>query len=149
MKIKEMTKADLELLSYGDIAFLLLKENKKPMNTPTLFKKICSLLEYSDDEYTNKVGEFYTSLTNDKRFFMLDSAEWDLRDNHAVKIDLDVDDEDEADLDEENEDEEELEDVMEDEVDIEEPLDDEELELDDDDDIDELTVIDDEEEIEE
>lgn len=153
MKIKDMTKADLELLSYGDIAFLLVTENKKPMNTPTLFKKICSLLEYSDDEYTDKVGDFYTSLTNDKRFIMLDSAEWDLRDNHAVKISLaDEDDEDEVEVDEEElseEDEIEMDESLDDDVDLEEPLDDEELELDDDDDIADLTVIDDEEEMEE
>lgn len=146
MKINDMTKADLELLSYSDIAFLLLNETKKTMNTPTLFKKICEMLEYSDDEYTNKVGEFYTSLTNDKRFVMLDSAEWDLRDNHAIKINFDEDEEEDNEIDDENLDEE-KDDIDEsiDEVDIEEPLDDEELELDDDDDIDDLTVIDDEE----
>ena len=95
MKLKDMTITDLELLSYGDIAFMLIKENKKSINTPNLFKKICDLLNYSEDEYANKIGEFYTSLTNDKRFVMLDSAEWDLRDNHAVKISIDADDDDE------------------------------------------------------
>ena len=93
MKIKDMNKEELELLSYYDIAALLLKENK-PMNTPTLFKTICDLLGLSDDEYTNKIGEFYTSMTTDKRFILLDSAEWDLRDNHAVKITIDDDDDD-------------------------------------------------------
>ena len=84
MKLSEMQSADLELLSNGDIAALLLKENKKPMNTPTIFKQICSLLGYSDEEYAEKIGDFYTSLTTDKRFLLLDSAEWDLRDNHSV-----------------------------------------------------------------
>ena len=86
MKLSEMQRADLELLSNGDIAALLLKENKKPMNTPTIFKQICSLLGYSDEEYAEKIGDFYTSLTTDKRFLLLDSAEWDLRDNHSVKV---------------------------------------------------------------
>ena len=145
MKIKDMSKKELELLSYYDIAAMLLKENK-PMNTPTLFKTICDLLELGEDEYTNKIGEFYTSMTTDKRFTLLDSAEWDLRDNHAVKITIDDDDEDEED---EEELEDEIEDEIEDEEDLEEPIDDEELDVDtDDDDLEDLSIIN-EEDIEE
>lgn len=143
MKIKDMNKEELELLSYYDIAALLLKENK-PMNTPTLFKTICDLLGLSDDEYTNKIGEFYTSMTTDKRFILLDTAEWDLRDNHAVKITID-DDDDEEETDEEEIEEEEIEDVE----DVEEPIDDEELDVDDDDDdLEDLSIVS-EEDIEE
>ncbi len=146
MKLKDMTITDLELLSYGDIAFMLIKENKKSINTPNLFKKICDLLNYSEDEYANKIGEFYTSLTNDKRFVMLDSAEWDLRDNHAVKISIDADDDDEdISLDEEEEETEE-DTIDEEEIDVEEPLEDDDLDLDDDeDDIDDLTIVEEEE----
>lgn len=142
MKIKDMSKKELELLSYYDIAAMLLKENK-PMNTPTLFKTICDLLELGEDEYTNKIGEFYTSMTTDKRFILLDSAEWDLRDNHAVKITIDDDDEDEEET------EEEIDEEIEDEEDLEEPIDDEELDVDsDDDDLDDLSIVS-EEDIEE
>lgn len=147
MKINEMTKAELELLSNCDITALLLKENKKPMNTPTIFKKICELLGYSDEEYTNKIGEFYTSLTTDKRFILLDTAEWDLRDNHAVKISIDDEDEEETDFEEEiDEDEEETEEVEEEiEEDIEEPIDDENLDIDDEDeDLEDLSIVDEE-----
>ena len=140
MKIKDMTKAELELLSQCDIAALLLKENKKPMNTPTIFKNICDLLELSEEEYTNKIGEFYTSLTTDKRFILLDTAEWDLRDNHAVKIS--IDDEEDEEVEYEEEIEEELDEEIED---VEEPLDDEELDIDDDDDLDDLSSVDEDE----
>lgn len=144
MKLKDMTKADIELLSQCDIAALLLKENKKPMNTPLIFRSICDLLGYSETEYTNKIGEFYTSLTTDKRFILLDTAEWDLRDNHAVKISID-DDEEEIDYDEEIEEEEE--EIPEEEAidEIEEPIDDEELDIDDDDDeLEDLSIVDEE-----
>ena len=116
------------------------------MNTPAIFRKICDLLGYSEEEYTNKIGEFYTSLTTDKRFILLDSAEWDLRDNHAVKISVDEeDDEEEIEYEEEEETEFDDEDVEEDVDDIEEPLDDEELDIDDeDDDIEDLAIIDEE-----
>jgi len=144
MKLNEMTKAELELLSHCDIAALLLKENKKPMNTPALFKKICSLLEYSEDEYTNNIGNFYASLTTDKRFILLDSADWDLRDNHSIKISIDDKDDDDIDYEEEIE-EDEIEEEDTDEVDVEEPIDDEELDVDDDNDLDDLTIVDEEE----
>lgn len=150
MKLKDMTKAELELLSNCDITALLLKENKKPMNTPSIFKEICALLEYSDQDYSNKIGDFYTSLTTDKRFILLDTAEWDLRDNHSIKIAIDDEDEDVVE-DEIEEDiaEEENGESNENEENIEEPLEDEELDIDDDDtDMDDLSIVD-EDEIEE
>ena len=77
MKLKDMKKEELEILSYTDLTEIILKENKKPMNTPSVFKKICELLDLSEEEYSEKIGDFYTSLTTDKRFILLDSAEWD------------------------------------------------------------------------
>lgn len=141
MKLKEMKKEELELLSYTDLTEMILKENKKSMNTPSIFKKICELLELSDEEYANKIGDYYTSLTTDKRFLLLDSAEWDLKDRHKVEIVLD---------DEDDEDEEELEDDSEDEIEqeeIDENIDEEndDDDLDDEDDIGDLSIVDDEE----
>lgn len=141
MKLKEMTKEELELLSYTDLTEMILKENKKAMNTPSIFKKICELLELSDEEYANKIGDYYTSLTTDKRFLLLDSAEWDLKDRHKVEIVLD---------DEDDEDEEELEDDSEDEIEqeeIDENIDEEndDDDLDDEDDIGDLSIVDDDE----
>ena len=59
MKLKDMPKAELEILSYTDLTYMLLKENKKPMNTPSIFKEICNLLGYTDEEYSNKIGDYY------------------------------------------------------------------------------------------
>ena len=138
MKLKEMKKEELELLSYTDLTEMILKENKKSLNTPTIFRTICDLLELSESEYSNKIGDYYTSLTTDKRFVLLDNAEWDLRDNHKVQIV--VDDEDEIDESEEEEEEDNIEDM-------EENIDDENIDddLDDDDDIEDLSIITDEE----
>ena len=142
MKIKDMKKEELEVLSYADLTEMIIKENKKPMNTPSIFKKICELLELGEEEYTNQIGDYYTSLTTDKRFILLDTAEWDLKDKHKVKIDLEEDD------DEEVFDEEEFED--EDESESEEELEDESIEVTDDeidldDGIEDLTIVTDEE----
>ena len=141
MKLKEMSKEELEVLSYTDLTEMILKENKKPMNTPSIFKKICDLLELTEEDYTNQIGDYYTSLTTDKRFLLLDSAEWDLKDKHKVEIDLTEADDEEEVFDEETEDEENQDD-------LEEELEDESIEITDDevdldDDMEDLTIVDD------
>ena len=136
MKIKEMSKEELEGLSYADLTEMILKENKKPMNTPSIFKKICDLLELSEEEYSEKIGDYYTSLTTDKRFILLDTAEWDLKDKHKVEIVLDEDDEDEMSFDEEELEEDEDESIE---------ITDDEVDLDDSDDLGDLSIVNDDE----
>ena len=140
MKLKNMSKEELELMSYTDLTEMLIKENKKPMNTPTVFHKICDLLGYSEDEYASKIGDYYTSLTIDKRFVLLDNNEWDLRDHHSIDLSLEEDDEEDEEMMEEDV----VEEPEEEEENIDEVNTDEELEVDDDDDIDELNIISDE-----
>ncbi len=104
MNLSTMKKDELELLSYTDLTELILKEEKGSMNTANIFKRISSLLGLTDEEYAAKIGDFYTSLTTDKRFLFLDeSAEWDLRSRHQAQVVV-ADDEDE-DEDEESEEE--------------------------------------------
>lgn len=143
MKLNKMPKEELETLAYSDLTEIILKEKKKAINTPTLFKEICKLLELTDDDYANQIGDYYTSLTTDKRFILLDNACWDLRDKHKVEIILDDDDLEDEEYDEESiEDEGEVVETVESE-DI-DAMDDEEGIDTDDDDLDDLTIIDDE-----
>lgn len=134
--LKNMPKEELEILSYTDLTELILKEQTKPLNTPSIFRIICDLLEYSDEEFADKIGEYYTSLTTDKRFVFLDTNEWDLREKHPVDIVLDDEDE----IDDESM-EEEVEEETEEEEDI-DSLEDDDLE---DDDLDDLSIMTDEE----
>lgn len=140
MLIKNMAKEDLEILSYADLTELILKEENKPLNTPTIFKKICELLDYSEDEYVNKIGDYYTSLTTDKRFVFLETNEWDLREKNPVDIVMD-EDEDEEDYEEDIETEEEIDEY---EDDIDSVIEDEELD-EVDEDMDDLSILSDEE----
>lgn len=139
MKLENMPIEEIELLSYTDITYLLLKENNKSMSTPSIFKEICSLLGYSDEEYAAKIGDYYTSLTIDKRFVLLENNEWDIRDRHSIEIVLDDEDE-EAEV-EESEEEEEIEESSEEE-DIDEIIDDDI----DPEDMDDLSIVEEEEE---
>jgi len=104
--LKSMSKEELEILSYADLTELILKEQGTSLNTPNIFRIICDLLEYSEDEYANKIGDYYTSLTTDKRFVFLENNEWDLREKHPVAIILDEEDEEEEELEEEEQEEE-------------------------------------------
>ena len=143
MNLSKMTKEQTETLSYADLTEMILKEEKNSLNTPSIFKKICKLLELSDDEYASQIGDFYTSLTTDKRFILLDNACWDLRDRHKIEIVLD----DEEEADEAFEDEDNEEDDNETEEDDIDAIDNDES-VEQDDDLDDLTILD-EDEIEE
>lgn len=138
MKLNEMTKEELQTLSYTDLTDKILKETKKAMTTPALFKEICNLLEYTEAEYESKIGDYYTELTLDKRFALLDSHEWDLRERHAIKIEVEEEEEEIVEeTEEELNDEEENENI---EDDIDNDLDDA------DDDLDDMSIIGDDEE---
>lgn len=96
MDVRKMEKEELELLSFNDIAYNIIKNDKESKATPVLFKEICTLLEMTDNEYEALIADFFTSLTTDKRFLLLNSANWDLKENHALNIIVD-DSEDEYD----------------------------------------------------
>lgn len=108
MSLKEMKREDLELLSNKDITNLILEE-KGEQNTATLFKKIIKLLGLPESTFDQKVGDYYTSLTNDKRFILLEDGKWDLRSRHTsdkiVKVVEDDEDEEIEDVKEEDEEE--------------------------------------------
>lgn len=87
--LNKMTKEELEQLSYAKIAEMYLKENKVKMNTASLFKEVCKLLELSDNEYQERIGDFFETLTTSKEFILLGDGNWDLRSNHSIKIDID------------------------------------------------------------
>lgn len=108
MKLSKMKKEDLELYSYIELTKMIFAEEKKPMNTPTIFKRICELLEMSDEEYADKIGDFYTSMTTDKSFVLLADGNWDLRDHHPVDMILGDDEDIDEDYDEEVDDDMEL-----------------------------------------
>ncbi len=124
-----MTKEEAKNLSYLDVAYNILKKEKNGKTTKELFKEICELLDFSEEQYFDLVGDFYTSLNLDKRFILLDSK-WELKENHSIKtviedeldeldeIDIDTLDELDEDAKEETEDFEEEEDEVTEDVDI-------------------------------
>ena len=93
MKIK-LTDEEKESLSYGDVAYLILKDVNKKMKIQDLFKKVIKLLDLSDDDFESNIGNFFEQIITDKRFIMLDDGYCDLKINHSTKVILEDDDED-------------------------------------------------------
>lgn len=138
--MKSIKKEDIVNLSYKDITYLLLENNKCGMNTLDLFKKIVELLELPQSVVDSSIADYYTSLTTDKRFLLVDGL-WDLRSRHTSDKVLVNTEDDELEDEEEVEDTDELdseleEDSFEDDID-------EDLNYDDDDDgLSDLVVLD-------
>ena len=107
MSVKKMKKDELELLSHKDITNLLLEEKGK-RNTADLFKEIIKLLDLPASTFDTKIGDYYTSLTTDKRFILLEDGTWDLKSRHTSDKNILIDDEEDEDL----------EDLKEEEVDV-------------------------------
>lgn len=113
MSLSKIKKEELELLSNKDITKLILEESKKTLNTADLFKKIIKLLDLPANTFETKIGDYYTSLSTDKRFILLDDGSWDLRSRHTsdkiAKITEEDEEEDESDTEPEKEPQEEIE----------------------------------------
>lgn len=97
--MKEIKREEIMNMSYKDITYLILEKEKKGINTLELFTKIINVLELPSSIIENKIGDYYTSLTTDKRFILIDGL-WDLRTRHTSdKIIIDSIDEDDIELD--------------------------------------------------
>jgi len=144
MKIKDLTKEDIDSMSYDDLALMILTESKKKMKINDLFKKVCKLCGLSDEEYMDKLPAFFDVLSTDHRFIMLDNGLWDIKTRHSTKVIIDNDEEEdtEDDIDIEEEEEE----TTPEEDDIYADSDDDDLTDDDDDDLKDLVIIDEDDE---
>ncbi len=96
MKFKNKTIEELEVMSFDDLAYEILKEKGKKMKTADIFKIICEILNLSESEFESQIADFFTLLATEKRFIQLEKGFWDLRENHTAKIELEeVEDEEE------------------------------------------------------
>lgn len=141
MDIDNMSKEELELMGYDDIALLILQKEGHKMKLTDIFQQVCQLLELPENIIKDHLVEFFEQMSINKKFVMLDNGYWDLQSRHKpnllIEDDLTEDDEiyDKDDFYDKDE---------------EEPLEDDE-ELDDDDDVeendlDDLMIVNDDEE---
>ena len=142
--MKSIKKEDVINMSYKDITNLLLESNKAGMNTLDLFQKIVDLLELPKSTVDNNIADYYTSLTTDKRFLLVDGL-WDLRSRHTSDKVLIMPEEYEEEEEEENLENEEIEEEDDLEDSFEDDIDDDTTYDDDDDGLGDLVVLDEDE----
>lgn len=94
MRLKDISKEELEAMNYDDIAYIILSEEKTKMRINALFKKVCDALDLRESEYEDKIADFFELLTTDKRFIMLEDGSWDLKELHNPTIVIDDEEDD-------------------------------------------------------
>lgn len=102
MKIKSLSKEEIESMQYDDLAYLILREKGKKMKTADIFKMICDLVGLSENDYQSQIADFFTLLATEKRFLQLPKGYWDLKENHtrdAKMEDNSIENEDEEEID--------------------------------------------------
>lgn len=141
MKKINLTEEELAIMSYDDVAYLILENNQKKMKIQDLFKEVIKVMNLGDSAFEEHLADFFELLSTDKRFIMVEKGYWDLKINHSTKLIIDDEDDEEEILDEveeTNEDEEEEETINYDE----ELVDDDDAE----DDLKDLVILDENEE---
>jgi len=88
-----ISKEELEQMSYDDVAYEILKGKKKKMNIQDLFKGVIEIMELPASDFDSHIVDFFELLSTDKRFLMLEKGFWDLKENHKANIVIDEDEE--------------------------------------------------------
>lgn len=100
MKLKDISREELEMMGYAELAEIVLNESKKKMKIADIFKKICKALGLSDAEYEDRISEFFEIVSTNKLFTILPQGYCDLKTRHNTKVIMD-DEEEEVVIDEE------------------------------------------------
>ena len=88
MRFKTISKEELEILPFDDIAYIILKEKGKKMKIQDIFKIICDTLNLGEDAFENQISDLFALLATEKRFIQLEKGYWDLRENHTSEISI-------------------------------------------------------------
>lgn len=96
MKLKDLSKEELETMGYDEIAYLIIEENGKKIKLLDLFKKVCKVLELPESTVEERIMDFFELLSINKKFVLLPNGYWDLAVNHKQDIIIEEDEEDES-----------------------------------------------------
>ena len=93
MKLKDISREELEMMGYAEIAEIILNESKKKMKIVDVFKKICTALGLTEAEFENRISEFFEIISTNKLFTILPQGYCDLKTRHNTKVVIDEDEE--------------------------------------------------------
>ena len=86
MELDKLSKEELELMGYDDIALLILQKHGKKMKLIDIFTEVCKVLELPDNIIQDHLVEFFEQMSTNKKFVMLDNGFWDLQSRHKPNI---------------------------------------------------------------
>ena len=95
MKLSEISKDELEQMSYDEIALMVLHENGKKMKLQDIIKKVAKVLELQEDSLDDQLMEFFEQMSINKKFIMLNNGYWDLQSRHKMDVVIEDEEDDE------------------------------------------------------
>ena len=104
MELKSLSQEELDQMTYGEITEIILTEKGSKMKIVDIFKKVCKVLNMSDQEFESKIADFFELVSTDKKFIILDKGYCDLRKKHTPKVVIEDDDTDEVEIEADEED---------------------------------------------
>ena len=76
-----------------EVAYELLSKKQGPQKFNKFFEEVSDLLSMSEEEKEQSISRFYTKLTLDERFVLLEDNTWDLRERQSFdKVHIDMND---------------------------------------------------------
>ena len=98
--------------SMVEVAYELMQKKQGPQKFGKFYEEVAALLAMSEEEADQNISKFYTKLTLDERFVLLEDNTWDLRERQSFdKVHIDMNDiyseieEEEKEMEEEREEE--------------------------------------------
>ncbi|KKB41031.1 DNA-directed RNA polymerase subunit delta [Bacillus thermotolerans] len=79
MDLNQLSKEELQEMSMIEIAYAILEGSKQPISFQEMVDKIKEYQSLSDEQLRANVGQFYTDLNIDGRFYSLGENRWGLR----------------------------------------------------------------------
>ena len=79
--------------SMVEVAYELLSKKQGPQKFNKFWDEVSDLLSMNEEERETKISSFYTKLTLDERFVLLEDNMWDLRERQSFdKVHIDMND---------------------------------------------------------
>lgn len=69
----------MAIRSMTDVAFELMKKKRKPITFRKLWDEVSTTMGFTPQMAENKIAQFYSNLSLDSRFVVVEDNRWDLR----------------------------------------------------------------------
>jgi len=76
----------LEGQSLVDVAAVVLKQAKEPLDIYDLFDKVCEIKGVEEDVKPNIISQFYADMTISAKFVYIGENMWDIKENQKIEL---------------------------------------------------------------